>query len=274
MKQTFGCSTISLVGIAVLAFMASGVFAPAAARLPARGLTQQQQGAIRQYNARRHTKLPARSPSRRIGSNSGAIKTPYGYRAGGTKQTPYGVSSGRAIPNGVVSSGAIKTPYGFRAGGTTPTPYGVSRGRAIPNGVVANGAIKTPFGFRAGGSTLTPYGISGGKAIPNGVVGSNCRKTAFGFACSDLHLKRDVVALERLDNGISLYRFRYLWDDRVYVGVMAQEVATVMPAAVIRGSDGYLRVNYGRLGLRLQSWDEWKAAHCGRAFTPSPHCNA
>jgi hypothetical protein len=274
MKQTFGCSTISLLGIAVLVFAASGALAPAEARLPARGLTQQQQGAIRQYNARRHTTLPARPSSRRSGSNSGgAIKTPYGYRAAGSTRTSYGVSGGRAIPNGVVSSGAIKTPYGFRAGGTTQTPYGVSRGKNIPNGVVSSGAIKTPFGFRAGGSTLTPYGVSGGKAIPNGVVGSNCRKTAFGFTCSDLHLKRDIVALERLDNGLSLYRFRYLWDDRLYVGVIAQEVAAVMPAAVIRGNDGYLRVNYGRIGLRLQSWDEWKAAHCRRAFN-SPHCNA
>ena len=43
--------------------------------------------------------------------------------------------------------------------------------------------------------------------------------------------------------------------------VMAQEVATVMPAAVLTGADGYLRVDYGRLGLRLQTWEEWRAAH-------------
>jgi hypothetical protein len=30
-----------------------------------------------------------------------------------------------------------------------------------------------------------------------------------------------------------------------------------MPAAVVRGPDSYLRVDYGRLGLRLQTWDEW-----------------
>jgi len=42
---------------------------------------------------------------------------------------------------------------------------------------------------------------------------------------------------------------------------MAQEVATVAPAAVLIGADGYLRVDYGRLGLRLQTWDEWRAAH-------------
>jgi hypothetical protein len=33
-----------------------------------------------------------------------------------------------------------------------------------------------------------------------------------------------------------------------------------MPWAVARGSDGYLRVHYDRLGLRLQTWDEWMAS--------------
>jgi len=76
---------------------------------------------------------------------------------------------------------------------------------------------------------------------------------------SDIRLKRDIVALARLDNGLGLYRYRYLWSDTLYVGVMAQEVATLMPGAVVRGADGYLRVNYARLGLSMQTWDEWAA---------------
>jgi hypothetical protein len=28
-----------------------------------------------------------------------------------------------------------------------------------------------------------------------------------------------------------------------------------------RGDDGYLRVDYARIGLRLQTWDQWAAAH-------------
>jgi hypothetical protein len=70
-------------------------------------------------------------------------------------------------------------------------------------------------------------------------------------AASDIRLKRDVVLLGRLANGIGLYRYRYLWDDTVYVGVMAQEVAAIVPRAVSAARDGFLRVNYARLGLRL-----------------------
>ena len=63
-----------------------------------------------------------------------------------------------------------------------------------------------------------------------------------------------------LDNGIGFYRFAYNGSDQVYVGVMAQEVEAVRPDAVMRGDDGYLRVFYGRLGLRMQTYDDWLAA--------------
>ena len=76
---------------------------------------------------------------------------------------------------------------------------------------------------------------------------------------SDIRLKRDIAQVGE-HNGINLYRFRYLWSDTTYVGVMAQEVAAVKPEAVLRGADGYLRVDYRRLGLRLQTWDQWTAA--------------
>jgi Ca2+-binding RTX toxin-like protein len=77
---------------------------------------------------------------------------------------------------------------------------------------------------------------------------------------SDVRLKRDIVELERLASGIGLYRYRYAWSDQLFVGVMAQEVATVVPHAVTPDDDGYLRVDYARLGMRLQTWEQWSAA--------------
>jgi hypothetical protein len=77
---------------------------------------------------------------------------------------------------------------------------------------------------------------------------------------SDIELKHDIVWLGSLPNGVGIYRFQYNGTDEVYVGVIAQEVMTVRPDAVTRGPDGYLRVDYSRLGLRLQTLDEWKAA--------------
>ena len=45
---------------------------------------------------------------------------------------------------------------------------------------------------------------------------------------------------------------------------MAQEVALIHPDAVVRGVlDDYLRVDYGRLGLRLMTLPEWDARSKG-----------
>ena len=51
---------------------------------------------------------------------------------------------------------------------------------------------------------------------------------------SDARLKRDIALVGRRDDGLGLYRYRYLWSDTVYVGVMAQEVALIHPDAVVR----------------------------------------
>jgi hypothetical protein len=36
-----------------------------------------------------------------------------------------------------------------------------------------------------------------------------------------------------------------------------------MPSAAVRGDDGYLRVDYGKLGLRMRTLDEWQALTYG-----------
>jgi polysaccharide biosynthesis/export protein len=78
-----------------------------------------------------------------------------------------------------------------------------------------------------------------------------------GFFLSDVLAKRDITPVAE-ENGLQLYRYRYAWSDAFYVGVLAQEALEVAPSAVLRGADGYLRVDYARLGLRLQPWEDWK----------------
>ena len=87
-----------------------------------------------------------------------------------------------------------------------------------------------------------------------------CGPGGGGGRRSDIRLKQDIVPLGRLDNGLELYRFRYKGSNRTaYVGVMAQEVQQIDSSAVWRGPDGYLRVNYDRLGLKFMTWKEWLA---------------
>ena len=61
-------------------------------------------------------------------------------------------------------------------------------------------------------------------------------------------------------NGIGYYRFSYNGSNRAYVGVIAQEVQQVMPKAVVRGQNGYLRVFYKKLGIKFQTYEQWIAS--------------
>jgi hypothetical protein len=103
---------------------------------------------------------------------------------------------------------------------------------------------------------IDPLGVSTSPAMqfPTGQV----------IFVSDARLKRDITLVGRRDDGLGIYRYRYLWSDTVYVGVMAQEVALIHPDAIVRGSlDGYLRVDYSRLGLQLMTLPEWDARNAG-----------
>ena len=81
-----------------------------------------------------------------------------------------------------------------------------------------------------------------------------------GGGMSDVRAKHAITLLGQLDNGLGFYRFSYLGSDQAYVGVMAQEVEAVRPEAVVHHNDGYLRVDYDKLGFQMQTYEEWVAA--------------
>ena len=70
-------------------------------------------------------------------------------------------------------------------------------------------------------------------------------------AFSDRRLKTDIAAVgvdER--TGLTIYEFRYIANpERLWRGVMADEVQIVMPGAVSRDRNGHLSVNYALLGI-------------------------
>jgi hypothetical protein len=78
-----------------------------------------------------------------------------------------------------------------------------------------------------------------------------------GLVYSDERLTRDVQEVASLDSGIKLYRFRYRWNATEYVGVMAQDIAKLLPDAVSKDADGYLLADYHRLGLQLRLYQDW-----------------
>jgi outer membrane immunogenic protein len=103
-----------------------------------------------------------------------------------------------------------------------------------------------------GSSSPWAGGYAGGQV--GGAWGNNTNGTytssAQIVAASDVRLKRDITLVGRRSDGLGLYSFKYLWSDNVHLGVMAQEVALLYPAAIVRDDlTGYMAVNYTRLGL-------------------------
>ena len=96
---------------------------------------------------------------------------------------------------------------------------------------------------------LTQAGPSGANENNPGQGSINKRNA------SDRVLKENIVRIGQHPLGIGLYLFNFkskyheqLGSHRQF-GVMADEVETVMPAAVYTHSDGYKMVNYAMLGI-------------------------
>jgi hypothetical protein len=109
-----------------------------------------------------------------------------------------------------------------------------------------------------GGASFAGRG-GGGGGFRGGGGGGGRGGGGGGGRRSDIALKHDVVLLGHLANGLGYYRFSYLGSQKAYVGVIAQEVESVMPEAVTRGRDGYLRVYYDKLGVKFRTYSDWLA---------------
>jgi hypothetical protein len=70
-------------------------------------------------------------------------------------------------------------------------------------------------------------------------------------------VKHDIALLGRLSNGIGFYRFAYNGSRTLYVGVIAQDARKVAPQAVTRDPQGYLRVDYEKLGVPFETYQRW-----------------
>jgi hypothetical protein len=104
-----------------------------------------------------------------------------------------------------------------------------------------------------GGAFVAPVVASfamQGLAIRPAEAGSSSH-VSNGTATSDLRLKRDISRTGTHCLGFGIYRFKYLWSDTVYRGVLAQEVLEKAPHAVVVGPGNFLAVNYGALGMAM-----------------------
>ncbi len=116
--------------------------------------------------------------------------------------------------------------------------------RATLRRLIVHGAFVTPI--------VASFAMSG-LTVDRAAAQSNTTSSR-PLTPSDRRLKKDVVRVAEHPAGFGIYRFRYLWDDTKHRGVIAQEVLEVMPEAVVRGDDGFLRVDYAAIGMQMERY--------------------
>ena len=94
-------------------------------------------------------------------------------------------------------------------------------------------------------STGAYYGISRATGQSATVAGAAGALAPF---FSDRRLKEDINLIGQSPNGINIYSFKYKGDDKIYQGVMADEV----PEASIVGDYGYLMVDYSKVDVEFK----------------------
>ncbi|NJM55885.1 MAG: tail fiber domain-containing protein [Verrucomicrobiae bacterium] len=78
---------------------------------------------------------------------------------------------------------------------------------------------------------------------------------------SDRRLKHTIKQIGSMPNGLPVYSFKFEWEDRVRVGLVAQDLLERPEhrKAVLTMSNGLLGIDYASLGLRMATEIEWMA---------------
>lgn len=192
------------------------------------------------------------------GQRPSAGQLPAGGRPGAGQRPGGGKPGAGQRPSGGSRPKAAQRPSGGRGGNALgnissgrAANLASARGRASMGGRGGGGFRGGGGGgFRGGGGGGFRGGGGGGFRGGGGGRGGGGRR-------SDIAAKHDIALLGHLGNGLGYYRFSYNGSDRVYVGVMAQEVQQIMPQAVVRDRDGYLRVFYDKIGVKFQTYEHW-----------------
>ena len=111
---------------------------------------------------------------------------------------------------------------------------------------------RTQLGFdpQFGPPTMLPPKDRAGQLMNSISFGMNVASGIMSFfPGSDIRLKEDIKKIGTSIDGHNIYKFKYLDQDREFIGVMAQEVMKTHPDAVIKLSSGYYGVDYSQLDV-------------------------
>ena len=128
------------------------------------------------------------------------------------------------------------------------------------NSLMSSGQVSMPTGVQYTPTQVGQTDVLGAYALNQQAQQANANRAAqagsglasglfsLGSAAlmSDIRLKKNIERVGTLKPGIDLYAYEYTWGGGSRVGVLAQEVAEVNPAAIVNVG-GYMAVDYAVL---------------------------
>lgn len=99
-----------------------------------------------------------------------------------------------------------------------------------------------------GGGAIGPTSVGGAELAGGSGLGSIMAM----LGMSDERLKTDAAPVGKLNDGQTVWKYRYKGDPVERIGLMAQEVKRHVPEAVGRHSSGFLMVDYGKATRRAR----------------------
>lgn len=174
------------------------------------------------------------------------------------------INSGAAIKGATnYASGLAQKTYNDRVGqlstmagagqtaANTAAALSGQLGTGLANAALGTGSnIASLYGSQAQGLSQLYAGQAAAQAQQNaaGTSGLFSLGGSLLGMFSDARLKTKIKKIGKMQNGLPLYEYYYIWDKKTkHVGVMAHEVLDKLPEAVgVR--DGFLTVNYAMLG--------------------------
>jgi uncharacterized protein YukE len=135
---------------------------------------------------------------------------------------------------------------------------GVDRTSAITGAIGAIGSLAGTAATNATNLQVSQNNLAAARqgssganyAAQFGSMGNNF--TSNPFSSSDRRLKKNINQIGKSPNGLNIYSFEYIdnkFGNGLFQGVMSDEVPT---EAVIKGADGYDRVNYSLLDVEFK----------------------
>lgn len=227
------------------------------ARLINQGIGQGSEAYTREMNTFNQAKNDARNQAIIQGANYG-----------GTLQNQSLANRNQAIQEYNAQRNAPLNEYTAMTSGTqVQNPSFSSGGNAGTNPVDYANLVNQQYQAQIGkanaqtsannSTTSGLFGLAG--SLGAATAGSGAAGSAGWLAMlSDRKAKTNIVKVGE-KNGFNIYQFSYkdgisntLDTSKTYEGVMADEVKQIMPDAVQTHKDGYDRVNYGMIGLKMK----------------------